>query len=181
MEQMPREVAWLVSFVLVEAAVIDGRSLRVPNWLTFHFLIAWFDLRVLERRQRAVADIAGGCRRGTLHPLASVCHRRDGGWRREADGRPRSLDRPLVHLVGVCVHGLDGRADGGGHDRLLGTVVLASGDDSHDRPRSADTSATPWFWPNAPPQRKPTMLLLPYAIPIAAGTIAYFAVAGFLT
>ena len=39
MEHMPREVAWLVSFVLIEAAVIDGRSLRVPNWLTFHFLI----------------------------------------------------------------------------------------------------------------------------------------------
>ena len=38
MEQVPREVAWLVSFILIEAAVIDGRSLRVPNWLTFHFL-----------------------------------------------------------------------------------------------------------------------------------------------
>src|ERR1700678_2253171 len=38
MEQVPREVTWLVSLILVEAALIDGRSLRVPNWLTFHFL-----------------------------------------------------------------------------------------------------------------------------------------------
>ncbi len=38
MEQIPKEVAWLVSIILIEAAVIDGRSLRVPNWLTFHFL-----------------------------------------------------------------------------------------------------------------------------------------------
>ena len=39
MQPIPREVVWLVSFVLIEAAIIDGRSLRVPNWLTFHFLI----------------------------------------------------------------------------------------------------------------------------------------------
>src|SRR3982750_4040474 len=32
-------VAWLVSAVLVEAAVIDGRQLRVPNWLTYHFAL----------------------------------------------------------------------------------------------------------------------------------------------
>src|ERR1700751_5852906 len=36
---MSRVVAWLVSFVLIEAAIIDGRSLRVPNWLTYHFLL----------------------------------------------------------------------------------------------------------------------------------------------
>ena len=29
-------------------------------------------------------------------------------------------------------------------------------------------------------ERKPTMMLLPYGIPIAIGTIAYFAVAGML-
>ena len=37
MEPIPREVVWLVSFVLIEAALIDGRTLRVPNWLTYHF------------------------------------------------------------------------------------------------------------------------------------------------
>jgi prepilin peptidase CpaA len=30
-------------------------------------------------------------------------------------------------------------------------------------------------------ERKPSMLLLPYGIPIAAGSIVYFALAGFLT
>ena len=29
-------------------------------------------------------------------------------------------------------------------------------------------------------ERKPTMMLLPYGIPIAIGTIAYFAIAGML-
>src|SRR5438874_6649350 len=32
-------VAWLVSVVLVEAAIIDGWQLRVPNWLTYHFAL----------------------------------------------------------------------------------------------------------------------------------------------
>ena len=39
MTEIPREVAYLVSFVLIEAAIIDGRWLRVPNWLTAHFLL----------------------------------------------------------------------------------------------------------------------------------------------
>src|SRR5581483_5743155 len=32
-------VVWLVSALLVEAAVIDGLKLRVPNWLTFHLVV----------------------------------------------------------------------------------------------------------------------------------------------
>ena len=40
MGQIPKEVVWLVSFILIEAAIIDGRSLRVPNWLIVPFLVA---------------------------------------------------------------------------------------------------------------------------------------------
>src|SRR4051812_50205232 len=39
MSPVPQEVAWFVSAVLVEAAVIDGWKLKVPNWLTFHMVI----------------------------------------------------------------------------------------------------------------------------------------------
>ena len=39
MTQVPREVIWLVSVVMVEAAVIDWWKQKVPNWLTFHFLV----------------------------------------------------------------------------------------------------------------------------------------------
>ena len=31
---------WLVTVVLVVAAVIDGIKLKVPNWLTFPFVIS---------------------------------------------------------------------------------------------------------------------------------------------
>ena len=38
MAELPPVVVWVVSAVLVEAAVIDGLKLKVPNWLTFHLL-----------------------------------------------------------------------------------------------------------------------------------------------
>ena len=40
MTPMAPVVPWVVSIVLVEAAVIDGLKLRVPNWLTFHLVLA---------------------------------------------------------------------------------------------------------------------------------------------
>ena len=39
MVEVPREMVWLVCAVLVEAAVIDGLKLKVPNWLTFHLVV----------------------------------------------------------------------------------------------------------------------------------------------
>jgi len=30
---------WLVSVVMIVAAVIDGMILKVPNWLTFPFIL----------------------------------------------------------------------------------------------------------------------------------------------
>ena len=39
MSEMPAAVIWFVSAVLIEAAVIDGLQLRVPNWLTIHFFL----------------------------------------------------------------------------------------------------------------------------------------------
>ena len=40
MTQIPQEVVWLVAVVLIEAAIIDWKTLKVPNWLTFHFVFA---------------------------------------------------------------------------------------------------------------------------------------------
>jgi len=40
MSQVPQVIAWLVSAVLVEAAIIDGLKLKVPNWLTFPFIVS---------------------------------------------------------------------------------------------------------------------------------------------
>ncbi len=120
MDHIPREVAWLVSFVLVEAAVIDGRSLRVPNWLTFHFLVGRSDLCVLERGQRALAHVDGGRGRGSLDPLAAVLDRRDGGRRCEADGRLGAWIGPWLTLWAFVSSALAGAVIAAGDDRLLG-------------------------------------------------------------
>jgi len=39
MMNAPHAWFWVVSIVLVEAAVIDGLKLRCPNWLTFHLIL----------------------------------------------------------------------------------------------------------------------------------------------
>ena len=90
-------VLWLVSIVLVEAAVIDGLKQRVPNWLTFHLVLgglayaAWTGgLGCCSGRWRAWPGPG-------LAP-AAVRDRRDGGGRREAPGRGRGLGRPGVTL-----------------------------------------------------------------------------------
>ena len=54
MTQVPQAVIWLVSAVLVEAAVIDGRQLRVPNWLTFHFALGGLVFAAWSRRPGGV-------------------------------------------------------------------------------------------------------------------------------
>ena len=55
MTQVPQAVIWLVSAVLVEAAVIDGRQLRVPNWLTFHFALGALVIASSPRHRNGLA------------------------------------------------------------------------------------------------------------------------------
>ena len=40
MTHLPLTAAWFVSTMMVVAAIIDGRELRVPNWLTFPLALA---------------------------------------------------------------------------------------------------------------------------------------------
>ena len=56
------------------------------------------------------------------------------------------------------------------HIAMLHTIV-----------RKCSRFASPTLLSERAAQRKPTMLLLPYAIPIAAGSIAYFVGTGLLT
>ena len=102
---------WLVSVVLVFAAVIDGWKLKVPNWITFPFVICgwiystacfgWEGLGWSIRRH--------GHRIGPL--AARLCHWRHGGGRRQTAGGRRRLDlghrdvlrlRLVGHRRGVC-------------------------------------------------------------------------------
>ena len=180
MVEIPREVAYLVSFVLIEAAFIDGRSFRVPNWLTFHFVLGGWIYAYWSGGGALLLLVDGGAAVGlmTLLPLYAI-------------GGMGAGDVKLMAGVGAWIGpaftlGLpvlrDGRgADGVGDDGLLRRAVPASRDDAHHRQGGPRRCATPRCSPSMAARRKPTMMLLPYGIPIAVGTIGYLAWAGFLS
>lgn len=180
MTRVPHEVVWLVSVILVEAAIIDGKQLRVPNWLTFHlvlgglFFAAWTGggaglLWSLEGAALGLALLLplyaiGGMGAGDVKLLAGV-----GAW----VGPGLTLG---AFAVSTIVGGLMAAAMVVWSGRLIhhwvqfqriGQEILAVRDPSK---LSALAAA-----------RKPTMMLLPYGIPIAVGSIGYFAWIGALT
>lgn len=179
MAHVPREVIWLVTAVMVEAAVIDGLKLKVPNWLTFHFAAgglafwAWYSggAGLVWSLQGAALGLAllmplyaiGGMGAGDVKLLAGL-----GAW----VGPWLTLHAFAATAVvgGVMAVGMvvwSGRLI---HHwvmfQSIGSEILAV----RDPVKLAELAAA----------RKPTMMLLPYGIPMAVGTIAYFAWAGLL-
>jgi prepilin peptidase CpaA len=174
MTRVPHEVVWLVSVVLVEAALIDGWKLRVPNWLTFHLAVggwifaAWSGggsglLWSLEGTALGLALLLplyaiGGMGAGDVKLFAGV-----GAW-----------VGPLVTLgafaTTAIVGGLMALTMVAWSGQLIrhwvlfqtiGLEILTVRDPSK---LSALAAA-----------RKPKMMLLPYGIPLAVGSIGYFA------
>ena len=60
---------WLVTVTLVVAAIIDGRKLKVPNWLTFPMILSgliygfevggWSATKVSANQRFAVCRLSG--------------------------------------------------------------------------------------------------------------------------
>jgi prepilin peptidase CpaA len=176
---------WLVTVVLVVAAVIDGVQLKVPNWLTFPFIITGW---VFSAGMYAWAGDAwwaglGWSLIGTVVGLALLLPA-------YAIGGMGAGDVKLLMGVGAWVHGtvtfyafcasaIIGAvlavimvAVRGSWARHYGQFWMILGEITtiKDPTKLAETAA----------QRKSSMLLLPYGIPIAIGTIFYFAWTGML-
>jgi prepilin peptidase CpaA len=179
MQQVPREIAWLVSFVLVEAAVIDGRTLRVPNWLTFHFAIGGFFYALWTGGSAGVlwALLGAGVGLVTLLPVYAI-------------GGMGAGDVKLMAGVGAWIGpaftfwAFLWTAMAGG---LMGLAMIAYSREIikhlamiHVIGHEILAIRNPEVLAQRAKERKPRMLLLPYAIPIATGSIAYFAWAGIL-
>ena len=164
---------WLVSVVLIFAAVIDGWILKVPNAITFPFIIAgwiystamfgWEGLgysllgTVIGLALLLPAYSIGGMGAGDVKLLAGV-----GAW-----------VYGTHTFYAFCVSAVVGAV-------LAVAMVLA---------RKAWTKHSNQFWlifneivtiknpevlAGIAAERKSTMLLLPYGIPICIGTIIYF-------
>jgi prepilin peptidase CpaA len=177
MAPVSREVVWLVSFVLVEAAIIDGRSLRVPNWLTYHFLLAGLCFAFFNGGSALLLSALAGAGVGllTLLPLYSIGGMGAGDVKLMAG--LGAWVGPWLTLWAFASSALFGAAMGVAmmwySGRLFGHLATM-----HTIGHEVLSLKNPVVLAQRAAQRKPTALLLPYGIPIAVGSITYFAWAG---
>jgi prepilin peptidase CpaA len=179
MQPIPREVVWLVSFVLIEAAIIDGRSLRVPNWLTFHFLIGGLVFAFMRGGSPLLLSSLAGAFVGllTLLPLYSIGGMGAGDvklmaglgawlgpWLTAGAFISTAVAGALMALFMIVYSGAVWR-----HVAMIQSIA-----------REVLSVRNPVLLSQRAAERKPAMLLLPYAIPIATGSIAFFAGTGLL-
>jgi prepilin peptidase CpaA len=173
---------WVVTITLVVAAVIDGLKLKVPNWITFPMIISGWIYSV------ALSDYAGWdglmySILGTVVGLALLLPA-------YAIGGMGAGDVKLLAGVGAWVwstttlYAFAVSAVVGGIIAVL-MVLFRRKWFKHQAQfwmicNEILTVKDPEKLAAIAAERKPSMMLLPYGIPIAIGTIGYFAVAGML-
>ncbi len=174
-------LAWtvwgLVSLVLIVAAVIDGRQLKVPNWITFPMILSgWLASGIIYGWDGVAASLwgtaiglglllpayaVGGMGAGDVKLLAGV-----GAWA----GASQTLWAFVVSaIIGAII--------------AVIMVVVSRKWRHHQKQFVSILSEilvirSPSKLSEIAAQRKPSMMLLPYGIPIAIGTIGYFAYLG---
>ena len=172
--QVTQGVIWFVSLVLVEAAVIDGMKLKVPNWLTFHLVLGGLGYAAWSGGSAAFLWSLGGAAVGLalLLPLYAI-------------GGMGAGDVKLLAGVGAWVGPVltlwsfvTSAVVGG----VMAVAMVAWSGDMIKHwvqfqviGHEILTVRNPAKLAAIAAERKPRMMLLPYGIPIAVGTIAYFA------
>jgi prepilin peptidase CpaA len=176
---------WLVTAILVVAAVIDGVQLRVPNWLTFPFIISgWVFTSVsYHLTGQSWLEGLGWSLLGTVTGLVLLLPA-------YAIGGMGAGDVKLLMGVGAWMHSTDTfygfcvSAVVGGV-LALGMVFARKSFGKHHRQfwlilNEIFTLRDPSQLAAIAAERKSRMYLLPYGIPLAIGTIGYFAWMGML-
>jgi prepilin peptidase CpaA len=173
---------WVVTVTLVVAAVIDGLQLKVPNWITFPMILSgwvysytlsdypgWEGL-VYSLIGTAVglalllpAYAIGGMGAGDVKLMAGI-----GAW---VWGTHTAYAFAVTAIVGAVI--------------AIGMVVYKNRWDKHQGQfwsilNEILTIKDPDQLAAIAKERKPRMMLLPYGIPIAIGSIGYFAWTGML-
>jgi prepilin peptidase CpaA len=170
---------WLVTVTLMVAAAIDGYKLKVPNWITFPMILSGWVISTIsfgwEGLGWSLAGTAvglalllpayaiGGMGAGDVKLLAGV-----GAWVGSE-----------ITLYAFCVSAIVGGA--------IAVAMVMSRKAWHKHYyqfwtiwNEVLTIRDPEKLATIAAERKSSMLLLPYGIPIAIGTIAYFAYTGML-
>jgi prepilin peptidase CpaA len=170
---------WLVTITLVVAAYIDGKQLKVPNWITFPMIasgwvfnlvtLGWAGLgfsllgTIVGLGLLLPAYAIGGMGAGDVKLLAGV-----GAWMGSS-----------VTFYAFCASAVIGGVI------ALGMIVYRRAWLHHKNQflsilNEIATVGSPTELATIAAARKSKMLLLPYGIPIAIGTIAYFFWTGML-
>ena len=184
--ELPISVILFVTGTMTVAAVIDGWKLKVPNWITFPFAISGLIYHFATDGFAGLTGsligcaaglglllipyIIGGMGAGDVKLFAGV-----GAWM----GASITFGAFLVSTVvgGVLalamiafrsLHGRDWSVVSKHLERfqMVATELMTIRDPNH----LAELAAA----------RKPTAMLLPYGIPLAIGTVAYFFYVGLL-
>lgn len=170
---------WLVTITLVVAAVIDGYQLKVPNWITFPMILSGWAISTLSYGWEGLGVSLAGTAVGLALLLPAY-----------AIGGMGAGDVKLLAGVGAWV-GATNTVYAFGVSAIIGGVIAVGMILS----RKAWAKHYYQFWSiwnevitirdpeklsEVAAERKSSMLLLPYGIPIAIGTIAYFAFTGAL-
>lgn len=170
---------WFVTLALIVAAWIDGKELRVPNWLTFAFIgtgwiysfcaFGWeglwwsFGGTAVGLVLLLPAYAIGGMGAGDVKLLAGI-----GSWMYITHTFHAFVWTAVVGAI-MAVAMVVYRKSISKHSTQFMSIVseiLTIRDPNQLAAIAAD--------------RKPTMMLLPYGIPMAVGSIAYFAWSGML-
>ncbi len=164
---------WIVSATLLVAAVIDGYKLKVPNWITFPMILSgivvntvlggWGGLGasllgvVVGMAPLMALYAIGGMGAGDVKLFGGV-----GAWMLPQMTFIAFLGGAVIGgVIGFVMMIVSGRMQHHLNQMsLIATEIVTIGD-----PRVLSAIAA---------KRKPSMLLLPYGIPLMLGTIAYF-------
>jgi prepilin peptidase CpaA len=169
----------LVCGLLIVAAYIDGKQLRVPNWLTYPMVFSGLIYSYCAGGWAGLGDGAlgmvvglacllplyavGGMGAGDVKLLAGV-----GAWMGVATTFYAFCVSAVVGAVMAVLMVLYKRSVSKHYSQLL---LILSEWMTIKNPKELSRIAA---------ERKPTMLLLPYGIPICIGSIAYFFYAGMI-
>src|SRR5262245_27099145 len=170
---------WLVSIVLIVAAVIDGYELRVPNALTYPFTLGGWIYSSYANGLRGLGWSVTGTALGMSILMAF-----------HAIGGMGAGDVKLMGGVGAWIYWthtwycIIGFALIGAVMAILMVVVRGKWKHHYEQfwkiAREITTIRDFEKLSTIAAERKPTMMLLPYGIPIAIATISYFLWTGML-
>ena len=176
---------WVVTVTLIVAAVVDGFELKVPNWITFPMVLAGWAYSVVFAQSLGMTwyEGLGWSLFGTVMGLVLLLPA-------YAIGGMGAGDVKLLAGVGAWMHG-----EHTFYAFCLSAIVGAVLAIAMVLVRRAWNKHYNQFWMIAgeimtirnvdelssiAAERKSSMLLLPYGIPIAIGSIIYFAWMGML-